>query len=114
MVTSFRARDPSLADESFLLTIRNMAKRNRINAQWSTYRLRLVGKSVSAAFRRPPVLSRSSMLAAERMSKLATEIEEAGRDDILAEKDVCNKESMQKFVNEQIEYLQFGIEEMMP
>ncbi|CAD6574289.1 MAG: hypothetical protein CYPHOPRED_005400 [Cyphobasidiales sp. Tagirdzhanova-0007] len=93
MVTSFRARDPSLADESFLLTIRNMAKRNRINAQWSTYRLRLV---------------------AERMSKLATEIEEAGRDDILAEKDVCNKESMQKFVNEQIEYLQFGIEEMMP
>lgn len=43
MVTSFRAKDVSLADESVLETIRPTTKKNRLNAQWSTYRLRLVG-----------------------------------------------------------------------
>lgn len=43
MVTSFRAKDVSLADESVLETIRPVTKKNRINAQWSAYRLRFVG-----------------------------------------------------------------------
>jgi hypothetical protein len=43
MVTSFRAKDVTLPDESVLTTIRPVSKRNRLNAQWSSYRLKLVG-----------------------------------------------------------------------
>ena len=48
------------------------------------------------------------------MNKLAYDMEEAGRDDILAEKEICTRESMQAFLDQQMEYLQFGIDEMMP
>lgn len=45
MVTSFRAKDVSVPDLSVLTTIRYLTKPNRINAQWSSYRLKLVGES---------------------------------------------------------------------
>lgn len=47
------------------------------------------------------------------MQKLADKIEEDSKDDINAEKDVCNKQSMQEFVDAQVKYLQHGIKEMM-
>jgi len=93
MVTSFRAKDVSVPDESTLFTIRETTKKNRLNAQWSTYRLRLV---------------------AERMAKFADEIENASKDDVDAELDVINRESMQAFLDAQTKYLQHGISQMMP
>lgn len=51
--------------------------------------------------------------AAERMNKLAQQLEDDSKDDVYAEKDVCNPESMQKFVDEQMRYLHYGIKEMM-
>jgi len=92
MVTSFRAKDVTLPDESVLDTIRPISKRNRLNAQWSSYRLKLV---------------------AERMTLLANKIDEESKDDVNAVKDVCNKETMQAFLDEQVKYLQHGINEMM-
>jgi len=50
MVTSFRAKDVLLPDESILTTIRPTTKANRINAQWSTYRLRVVGECFITIF----------------------------------------------------------------
>lgn len=47
------------------------------------------------------------------MTKLAQQIEDASRDDVDAEKDVCNRPMMQAFVNEQVEYVQHGINEMV-
>lgn len=47
------------------------------------------------------------------MSKLAQQIEDASKDDVDAEKDVCNRPMMQAFVDEQLKYLQHGIKEMM-
>lgn len=44
MITSFRAKDVSLPDESRLPNIRIITKANLLNAQWSMYRLRLVGE----------------------------------------------------------------------
>lgn len=52
-------------------------------------------------------------LTAERMRKLAQEIENASKDDIDAEKDCCNRNTMQAFFDEQVKYLQHGINEMM-
>lgn len=92
MVTSFRAKDVNIADESVLTTIRTISKRNRLNAQWSSYRLKLV---------------------AERITLLANKIDEESKDDVDAVKDVCNKKTMQAFLDEQVKYLQHGINEMM-
>lgn len=47
------------------------------------------------------------------MTKLAQQIEDGSRDDVDAEKDVCNRPMMQAFVDEQVKYLQHGIDEMM-
>lgn len=47
------------------------------------------------------------------MSKLAQQIEDASKDDVDAERNVCDKPMMQAFVDEQVKYLQHGINEMM-
>lgn len=56
---------------------------------------------------------RNALLPAERMNLLASKIDEESKDDVHALKDVCNKDTMQAFVDEQIKYLQHGINEMM-
>lgn len=51
--------------------------------------------------------------AAERLEKLAAQIEGDSKDDIDAEEEVCTKGTMQSFVDDQAKYLQHGIDEMM-
>ncbi|POY70194.1 hypothetical protein BMF94_6777 [Rhodotorula taiwanensis] len=47
MVTSFRAKDPMLRDASVLKTIYPITKRNRLNYQWSVYRMKLLAARFS-------------------------------------------------------------------
>lgn len=54
-----------------------------------------------------------SFVTAERMLKQADEIEQASKDDIDAVNNVWDKPRMQTFVDEQVKYLQHGIDEMM-
>jgi hypothetical protein len=42
LVTSYRAKDPLVHDCSVLSTIRIISKEDRLNAQWSTYRFKLL------------------------------------------------------------------------
>lgn len=45
--------------------------------------------------------------------RLAKQIEDDSKDDVDAEKDVCNPAMMEAFVDEQFRYMQHGIKEMM-
>ncbi|KAL7008894.1 hypothetical protein EMMF5_001641 [Cystobasidiomycetes sp. EMM_F5] len=47
------------------------------------------------------------------MNMLAKRLEDESKDDVYAEKEVCSKQSMQAFVDEQEAYLRHGIKEMI-
>ncbi|GAA5825211.1 hypothetical protein JCM11251_006146 [Rhodosporidiobolus azoricus] len=99
MVTSFRARDPMLADSSILPTVRPTSKKNRLNYQWTLYRLKLLS-------------DRFATMAAGLEQKKAM----YGPDDDLDGKggsEVVNTDAMSKWIDEQISYLAITKNEFM-
>ncbi|GAA6021524.1 hypothetical protein JCM10207_005790 [Rhodosporidiobolus poonsookiae] len=91
MVTSFRARDPMLDDGSILPTIRPSSKANRLNYQWSVYRLKLLS-------------DRFALMAAGLEQKKALLGPEDDADG-LGGSEVVNVKEMSVWIDAQIGYL---------
>ncbi|GAA6044309.1 hypothetical protein JCM8097_002874 [Rhodosporidiobolus ruineniae] len=100
MVTSFRAKDPLLNDASILKTIRPTAKRNRLNYQWTTYRLKL--------------LSERFALTAQALEAKKASFGPDDDADGLGGSEVVNVQEMSKWIDQQISYLQTTKDEYMP
>ncbi|KEP47745.1 hypothetical protein V565_145450 [Rhizoctonia solani 123E] len=93
MVTSYRARDVMVADDSVLTTIRPMANLNELYYEWSTYRLDLL----SERFR--------------HQSKVLKKKREDGQGQWGEE--IVKKDELKAWCREQIKYLQTTIDEMV-
>jgi len=95
MVTSFRARDPEVRDESVLTTIRPISKLDELYRQWITYRMDLL---------------------AERFRKRAQEVENKENQDAneeLGSLQPFDKEEYKTWARDQIAYLQTTIDEII-
>ncbi|EIM89341.1 uncharacterized protein STEHIDRAFT_94494 [Stereum hirsutum FP-91666 SS1] len=92
MVTSFRAKDPRIMDASVLTTIHPITKRNRINYQWSLYRLKLLSERFAAT-------ARDLELA---HAALPPDDDKDG----LGGSEVVKVEEMEKWIREQVGYLE--------
>ncbi|KAL8283877.1 hypothetical protein RQP46_005309 [Phenoliferia psychrophenolica] len=100
MVTSFRAKDPLVRDTSNLYTIHAVTKRNRINYQWTLYRMKLL---------------------AERFAAMAARLEEekgsfggdADDADGQGGSEVVRVPETQAWLEEQVEYLQMTSSQLM-
>ncbi|EUC61803.1 hypothetical protein RSOL_407320 [Rhizoctonia solani AG-3 Rhs1AP] len=93
MVTSYRARDVMVADDSVLTTVRRMANLNELYYEWSTYRLDLL----SERFR--------------HQSKVLKKKREDGQGQWGEE--IVKKDELKAWCREQIKYLQTTIDEMV-
>lgn len=102
-MTSFRPWDPTLVDDSTNANIRNKSHLSELYYQWTTYRLQ--------------VLSERARIAAEalkqRYEKNVQETDPEGKPGMcLAE--TVNVEEVEKWVNEQINYMKQTLYEMRP
>ncbi|KAG9125378.1 hypothetical protein FRC07_007825 [Ceratobasidium sp. 392] len=93
MVTSYRAKDPMLRDDSVLTTIRPVANWNELYYEWSTYRLDLLSKR----FKR-----QSEEFKQKRGDGKGPWGEE-----------IVKKDEFKAWVKDQIKYLQTTIDEMV-
>ncbi|GAA5926062.1 hypothetical protein JCM3775_005192 [Rhodotorula graminis] len=91
MVTSFRARDPMVHDGSVLSTIHPVSKANRLNYQWSMYRLKL--------------LSERFAVMASQLEKKKELLPADDDDDGRGGSEVVNVEEMSQWIDEQVSYL---------
>ncbi|KAH6962555.1 hypothetical protein BKA56DRAFT_498468 [Ilyonectria sp. MPI-CAGE-AT-0026] len=103
IVTSFRPRDPTLADETTNANVRGESHLTELFYQWSTYRLDNLAK-------------RANIMASELRNKYAENVKKSGED---AEPGMCRTETvdydeMKNWVEEQIKYLQQTLHEMRP
>lgn len=103
IVTSFRPRDPTLADETTNANVRDESHLTELFYQWSTYRLDNLAK-------------RANIMASELREKYAENVKKSGED---AEPGMCRTETvkydeMKIWVEEQIKYLQQTLHEMRP
>ncbi|GAA5865238.1 hypothetical protein JCM8547_008326 [Rhodosporidiobolus lusitaniae] len=92
MVTSFKARDPMVADGAVLPTLRIITRKNRLNYEWTDYRFKLLY---------------------ERFAITAKQLEDKKKsfgpgDDVdgLGGRELVNIEEMTKFIDQQIAYLE--------
>jgi len=93
MVTSFRAKDPLLRDDSVLTTIRPVANLNELYYQWSTYRLDLL---------------------TERFKRQSEELKKKRGDGQGPwGEEIVNKDEFKTWCRDQIKYLQTTIDEMV-
>ncbi|KAI5480402.1 hypothetical protein MNV49_000977 [Pseudohyphozyma bogoriensis] len=99
MVTSFRAKDPLVRDASVLSTIHPITKRNRINYQWTLYRMKLLAERFTAM---------ANQLEAQKAS-----FGELDDEDGQGGSEVVNVPKTQKWLEEQIEYLSTTGEQLM-
>ncbi|KAL5638123.1 hypothetical protein ACGC1H_004991 [Rhizoctonia solani] len=93
MVTSYRARDVMVADDSVLTTIRPMANLNELYYEWTTYRLDLLSERF------------------KQQSKLLKKKREDGQGQWGEE--IVKKDELKAWCREQIKYLQTTIDEMV-
>ncbi|KAG9086106.1 hypothetical protein FS749_003902 [Ceratobasidium sp. UAMH 11750] len=93
IVTSYRAKDPMIRDDSVLTTIRPASNLNELYYDWSTYRLDLL----SERFKR-----RSEELKKKRGDGQGPWGEE-----------IVNKDEFKAWIRDQIKYLQTTIDEMV-
>ncbi|ORY91689.1 hypothetical protein BCR35DRAFT_349472 [Leucosporidium creatinivorum] len=100
MVTSFRARDPLIHDGSVLSTIHPITKKNRINYQWTLYRMKLLSDRFNAM---------ASKLE-EKKKLLGAEDDADGK----GGSEIVNVEEMSKWIDQQLEYLTTTKEQYMP
>ncbi|CUA70948.1 hypothetical protein RSOLAG22IIIB_09222 [Rhizoctonia solani] len=93
MVTSYRAKDVMVADDSVLTTIRPMVNLNELYFEWSTYRLDLLSERF------------------KRQSEAFKKKRENGQGPWGEE--IVNKDEFKAWCREQIKYLQTTIDEMV-
>lgn len=103
MVTSFRPKDPTLLDETTNTNIRNKSHLTELYYQWTTYRLE--------------VLAQRALIAKkdleERYRKNVQETDPKGKPG-LCRQETVNVEEVQKWGEEQIEYIRQTLHEMRP
>lgn len=103
IVTSFRPKDPTLLDETTNANIRNKSHLTELYYQWTTYRLE--------------VLAQRALLAKkeleERYKKNVEETDPEAKPG-LCRKETVDVEEMNKWGNEQIEYIRQTLHEMRP
>ncbi|QRV97863.1 hypothetical protein RhiJN_25882 [Ceratobasidium sp. AG-Ba] len=93
MVTSYRAKDPMVRDDSVLTTIRPVANLNELYYEWSTYRLDLLS---------------------ERFRRLSEDLKQKRGDGSSPwGTEVVKKDEFKNWVQDQIKYLQTTIDEMV-
>ncbi|KAF2097587.1 hypothetical protein NA57DRAFT_58163 [Rhizodiscina lignyota] len=102
IVTSFRPKDPTLLDETTNMNIRNKSHLTELYYQWTTYRL--------------DVLAARAQIAADELRK---RYEENVKNTDNGKKGLCRVETVnvaevEKWANEQIEYIQKTMYEMRP
>ena len=103
IVTSFRPRDPNLLDESTNMNIRNKSHLTELYYEWSTYRL--------------DVLSQRAQIAADTLRKRYEENVKASDKDGrggLCRVETVNVAEVEKWMEEQIAYMQQTLHEMRP
>ncbi|KAK7424164.1 hypothetical protein QQZ08_008770 [Neonectria magnoliae] len=103
IVTSFRPRDPTLADETTNANVRCESHLTELFYQWTTYRLDNLSK-------------RANIMAGMLRDRYAENVKKSGVD---AQPGMCRVETvhfdeMEKWVEEQIKYLQQTMHEMRP
>jgi hypothetical protein len=103
IVTSFRPKDPTLLDETTNMNIRNKSHLSELYYQWTTYRL--------------DVLAQRAQIAADALRKRYREnvlmSDDEGKAG-LCRVDTVNIEEVEKWVNDQIAYMQQTLHEMRP
>jgi len=103
IVTSFRPKNPSLLDETTNMNVRDKSHLTELYYQWTTYRL--------------SVLSERARLAAEtlreRYRKNTEETDREGRQGMCMVETV-NVEEVEKWVREQMAYMEATLYEMRP
>lgn len=103
IVTSFRPRDPSLVDDMTNMNIRNKSHLSELYYQWTTYRL--------------DVLAERAQIAANALHERYED--NVRRSDPEGKKGLCRVETVEyaeveKWVNEQMEYMRQTLHEMRP
>ncbi|KAM0746599.1 hypothetical protein T439DRAFT_134833 [Meredithblackwellia eburnea MCA 4105] len=101
MVTSFRAKDSLVRDASVLTTIHPITKRNRINYQWTLYRMKLLAERFTAM---------ANKLESQKAA-FGGDLDDA---DGKGGSEVVNVAETQKWLEEQIEYLTMTGSQLMP
>ncbi|KZO93889.1 hypothetical protein CALVIDRAFT_235908 [Calocera viscosa TUFC12733] len=96
MVTSYRAKDSSLIDDSTLKTIRMCSDTNEIYLQWASYRLKLLSERFRAKY-----------------DQIEEKKSEAGLQVAGKFKDILGKDDFKEWVGEQIKYLQMTMDEIV-
>ncbi|EJT96879.1 hypothetical protein DACRYDRAFT_25344 [Dacryopinax primogenitus] len=96
MVTSFRAKDSSLLDDSTLRTIRICSDVNDIYYQWASYRLKLLSERFQGKYDQI------------QDKKHAAGLQAAGKFT-----DIIGKDDFKEWVSEQIKYLQMTMDEIV-
>ncbi|KAL8290023.1 hypothetical protein RQP46_002962 [Phenoliferia psychrophenolica] len=101
MVTSFRAKDPLVRDASVLTTIHPITKRNRINYQWTLYRMKLLAERFTAMANK----------LEDQKAAFGGDLDDA---DGQGGSEVVNVADTQKWLEEQVEYLTMTGTQLMP
>lgn len=103
IVTSFRPRDPTLVDDTTNANIRNKSHLTELYYQWTTYRLN--------------VLSERARIAAQELEeRYKKNVRENDKDGVegMCLVETVNVEEVEKWVNDQIDYMQKTLYEMRP
>ncbi|KAL2783586.1 hypothetical protein BJX66DRAFT_349303 [Aspergillus keveii] len=103
IVTSFRPKDPTMLDEMTNANIRNKSHLSELYYQWTTYRL--------------DVLAARARIAADALRKQYDENVQSSDPEGqsgLCRVDTVDYAAMQKWANEQLEYIQQTLYEMRP
>ncbi|KPM42833.1 hypothetical protein AK830_g3742 [Neonectria ditissima] len=103
IVTSFRPRDPTLADETTNANVRDESHLTELFYQWSTYRL-------------DNLAVRANVMASALRERYAQNVKKSDRDALpgMCRSETVNYDEMKDWVEEQIKYLQQTLHEMRP
>jgi hypothetical protein len=103
IVTSFRPRDPMILDETTNANIRNKSHLSELYYQWTTYRLEVIAQR-----------ARLTAKALETRYRENVQTSDPEGEPGLCRVETVNVAEMEKWVGEQIEYLQQTMYEMRP
>lgn len=103
IVTSFRPRDPTLIDDMTNMNIRNKSHLTELYYQWTTYRLDNLAQRAQIA----------ANALRERYEENVKNSDPEGKKG-LCRVETVNYEETEKWINEQIAYMQQTLHEMRP
>ena len=103
IVTSFRPRDPTLVDDMTNLNIRNKSHLTELYYQWTTYRLDVLAKRAQIA----------ANALRERYQENVRDSDPEGKKG-LCRVETVNYDEVEKWIGEQISYMQQTLHEMRP